>query len=100
MIRNSITSKKIVACDGGGVKSKNCHEARFTMLSASSADVLSDLRDLTLNQAPRVVLPRWTLICPSLSPCAPRPLSSRDRVGRFPLERFDLAFRAAENADP
>ncbi len=56
MIRNSITSKKIVARSGCGVKSKNCHETRFTVLSASSADVLSDLRDLRLNQAFRVVL--------------------------------------------
>ena len=58
MIQNSITSNKIVACAGGGVKSKNCHEARFTVLSASSADVFSDLRDLRLNQALRVVLRR------------------------------------------
>jgi hypothetical protein len=56
MIRNSITSKKIVACAGGGVKSKNCHEASFTVLLASSADVFSDLREL--NQALRVVLSR------------------------------------------
>jgi hypothetical protein len=29
---NPIIPKKIVACDGGGVKSKNCHEARRSLI--------------------------------------------------------------------
>src|SRR5579863_159785 len=99
MIRNSITSKKIVACVAGAVKSKNCHEARFTDLSTSAADVLSDLRDSRLNQAPRVVLRRWALICPSPSPCTLQQRSSCDPARRSPREYCDSCVQAPESAD-
>src|SRR5579864_2934610 len=100
MIRNSITSKKIVACVAGAVKSKNCHEARFTDLSTSAADVLSDLRDSRLNQVLRVLLRLRARFCPSASPCTLQRRSNCDPARRSPREYCDSCVQAPESADP